>query len=131
MKSLIATSIFCLLVSVTLTVAAQSPGMDQKPGWGPGPGSGMGPGPGMGRGMGANIPLFVDFDLDKNGYLDESEFIEARGARVSERAKEGGQMLGLSNMMQFSELDLNADGKVTPGEFTQGEAAHRRKKLSQ
>ncbi len=125
MRRVLIASVFCLLVSLVLTVAAQSPGGNQGRGMGPGPG------PGVGRGMGANMPTFAEFDLDKNGYLDEEEFIEARGARVSERAKEGRQMRGLSNMMQFQELDLDADGKVTPEEFEQGMAAHRQKKLSQ
>ncbi len=116
MKDLVITIAFCLLASVTLAAAAQDPDVDQKPS-------------GMGQGMGRNMPVFTDFDLDKNGYLDEDEFIEARGARVGERAKQGRMMRGLSNMMQFSDFDLDVDGKVTPEEFAQGQAAHRQNML--
>ncbi|MEJ2530128.1 MAG: hypothetical protein P8Z39_08780 [Gammaproteobacteria bacterium] len=160
MKKLLATTVFCLLLSVTVTAAAQSPdvgqgssdagqpgtsqpgmgqpGMGQpgmgQPGMGqPGMGQpGMGqPGMGMrqGRGMGRNMPVFADFDLDKNGYLDEKEFIEARSSRIAERAKAGMPMRGLSNMMEFSDLDANGDGKVTPDEFSQGVATHRQKRF--
>jgi hypothetical protein len=76
--------------------------------------SGAGPGMGQGRGMGHNMPTFEDFDLDKNGYLHKEEFIEARTKRISERAKEGYMMRGLSNMMEFEDIDKDADGKITP-----------------
>ncbi len=121
MKRLLSICIFILLMIISSVAVAQ--GMQQ--------GFGMGKGPGMGRGMGRNMPTFAEFDLDKSGYLDEEEFIEARGRRVSERAKQGRMMRGLSSMMQFPEIDLNADGKVTPEEFAQGQMAHRLKKMQQ
>lgn len=111
MKRLLTTTVFCLLMSAMIVAVAQGPGMQQ------------------GRGMGRNMPTFAEFDLDKNGYLDENEFIEARGMRIRARAKQGRMMRGLSSMMQFSDLDLNVDGKVTAGEFAQGRAAHRQKKM--
>jgi len=113
MKRVFIISVFILLLAVSTVVLAQ----------------GMGQGPGMGRGMGRNMPTFAEFDLDQNGYLDEEEFIEARGKRVSDRASQGRMMRGLSSMMQFSEFDLNADGKVTAEEFAMGQAAHRQKKM--
>jgi Ca2+-binding EF-hand superfamily protein len=74
-------------------------------------------GSGRGRGMGRNMPTFSSFDLNNDGVLIEDEFIEARGRRISERAKQGYQMRGLSNMLQFSDIDSNGDGNVTPDEF--------------
>jgi hypothetical protein len=111
MKRVFIITIFILLMAVSSLAVAQ--GMQQ------------------GRGMGRNMPTFAEFDLDRNGYLDEDEFIEARGKRVSDRASQGRMMRGLSSMLQFSDLDLNADGKITPDEFTQGQVAHRQKKLQQ
>ncbi len=96
-----------------------------------GSGIGMGPGPGMGRGagMGQNMPTFSSFDLNNDGVLVEDEFIEARGRRVSERAKQGYQMRGLSNMQQFSDIDGDGNGKVTPDEFAAGQALHRQQRF--
>jgi len=111
MKKLLIFSVFIMLMVVSTMAVAQ--------------------GMGQGRGMGRNMPTFAEFDLDMSGLLDEAEFIEARGIRISERARQGRMMRGLSSMMQFSEFDLNADGKVTPGEFSQGQMIHRQKKMQQ
>jgi hypothetical protein len=40
-------------------------------------------------------------------------------------------MRGLSNMMEFEDMDKDSDGKVTPDEFAQGVAAHRQEHLKQ
>jgi|GEM_PF-1038630 len=86
-----------------------------------------GAGRGMGRGgrQGHQMPTFKDFDLNGDGVLTEEEFIEARGQRVAQRAKEGRQMRGLSGMMQFSDLDQNRDGKVDENEFQAGMFRHQ------
>ncbi len=125
MKRLLTTSITFLLMSVIVAAEAQDP--TPAPGMGGGPGPGMG----MGRGMGRNMPTFEEFDLDKNGYLDEKEFVEARTMRITERAKEGRMMRGLSNMMEFQDFDKDGDAKVTPDEFTQGLVAHQQEKMQQ
>ncbi len=98
---------------------------------GKGQGQGMGPGMGQGPGMAGNMPTFEEFDLDKNGYLHKEEFIEARTMRITARAKEGRMMRGLSNMMEFEDLDKDGDGKVTPDEFAQGVAIHRQEQMQQ
>jgi len=86
-----------------------------------------GAGRGMGRGgrQGHQMPTFKDFDLNGDGFLTEEEFIEARGQRVAQRAKEGRQMRGLSGMMQFSDLDQNRDGKVDENEFQASMLKHQ------
>jgi len=33
--------------------------------------------------------------------------------------------------MQFADMDLDTDGKITPEEFAQGLAIHRQKKMQQ
>lgn len=88
-----------------------------------------GQGMGRGTGVGRNMPSFSEFDLNNDGVLLEDEFIEARGERISERAKQGYQMRGLSNMLQFSAIDHDGDGKITPDEFSAGLALHRQQKL--
>jgi Ca2+-binding EF-hand superfamily protein len=94
-------------------------------------GQGQGMGQGQGRGMGRNMPTFAEFDLDKNGYLHKEEFIEARTKRITQRAKEGRMMRGLSNMMEFEEIDKDGDGKITPDEFDLGVAAHRQQHMQE
>jgi len=79
--------------------------------------------------MGQNMPTFSSFDLNNDGVLVEDEFIEARGRRVSERAKQGYQMRGLSNMLQFPDIDADGNGKVTPDEFAAGQALHRQQRF--
>ncbi len=86
-------------------------------------------GRGMGRGMGRNMPTFSSFDLNNDGVLVEDEFIEARGRRVSERAKQGYAMRGLSNMLQFSDIDSNGDGNITPDEFSAGLMLHMQQRF--
>lgn len=125
MKRLFITCVSCLFISVVLIAEAQDTATTPAPGTG----MGQGMGPGMGRGMGRNMPTFEEFDLDQNGYLDEKEFTEARTKRIAERAQEGRMMRGLSNMMQFQDLDKDGDGKVTPEEFAQGVAAHRQQQF--
>ncbi|MES9830263.1 MAG: hypothetical protein ABW201_18545 [Candidatus Thiodiazotropha sp.] len=80
-------------------------------------------------GMGQNMPTFSSFDLNNDGVLVEDEFIEARGRRVSERAKQGYQMRGLNNMLQFADIDADGNAKVTPDEFAAGQAGRRQQRF--
>lgn len=85
---------------------------------------GMGPGS---RAMGRPPqPVFTDFDINKDGGISEQEFIEARGQRVSDRAREGRPMRGLANMAAFVDIDINRDGNVTEEEFTSFRSKHMR-----
>jgi hypothetical protein len=135
MKRLVTTCVSIFLLSGISIAVAQDSGSNSGPGTDPDPGmgqgQGMGPGGGQGRGMGRNMPTFGEFDLDKNGYLHKEEFIEARTKRITQRAKEGYMMRGLSNMMEFEDIDKDGDGKITPDEFAQGVAAHRQEHMQQ
>ncbi len=91
--------------------------------------AGQGRGPGMGRGMGRNMPAFTDFDLNNDGVMTEDEFVEARGQRIANRAKQGYMMRGLQNMQSFDTIDLNQDGIVNPAEFSQIQMQHRQSRL--
>ncbi|MCB1760384.1 MAG: EF-hand domain-containing protein [Gammaproteobacteria bacterium] len=98
------------------------------PGMRRGRGMGMPGMPGMqgGRmGRGYNMPGYQDFDLDNDGAVSEEEFIEARGRRIEQRAKEGRMMRGLASMPQFSDLDSDADGKISAAEFAAHQQSHR------
>ena len=73
-------------------------------------------------------PTFTDFDLNKDGKITEKEFIEARTARISERAQEGRQMKGLANISSFADIDTNNDGVISPEEFAAQQSTHRQSK---
>ncbi len=75
--------------------------------------------------MGGNPPTFSDFDRDGNGMLTESEFIEARGERIRQRAEQGKRMRGLENIMEFSAIDRDGNGTVTADEFSAAMQQHR------
>ncbi len=118
-------------------LAGQQARMQQRGGTGMGPGAGggtgMGPGAG-GRGMGmgpgaggpgGNMPTFAEFDLNGDGVLLADEFNQAHAQRISERAQQGYPMRGLSNMLQFPDMDGDGNGQVTPEEFTAAQVRHR------
>lgn len=90
---------------------------------------GMGSNGGMragGGNAGKNMmPTFADFDLNNDGKITEQEFIEARTARISERAQEGRQMKGLANAASFADIDTNNDGVISPEEFAIYQSSHR------
>jgi len=93
-------------------------------------GGGMGAG---GRGMGMDggntmqnaMPSFSDFDLNNDGKITEEEFIEARTARISDRAQQGYQMRGLTDAASFADIDTNGDGSISPEEFSAYQSVHR------
>lgn len=93
-------------------------------------GGGMGAG-GRGMGMGGGnawqnaMPSFSDFDLNNDGKITEEEFIEARTARISDRAQQGYQMRGLTDAASFADIDTNGDGSISPEEFSAYQSVHR------
>jgi len=71
-------------------------------------------------------PVFADFDLDNDNSLSEQEYYDARNKRIGDRAKEGRQMRGLANVAAFADIDVNDDGKVSPGEFSSFILGHQK-----
>ncbi|MEN8177541.1 MAG: EF-hand domain-containing protein [Pseudomonadota bacterium] len=85
---------------------------------------GLPTGESRGLNRGRNMPKFTDFDMDQNGLMTEDEFIEGRGKRISERAKQGYMMRGLQHARPFAEIDADGDGLVNPEEFAAAQAQH-------
>lgn len=81
-----------------------------------------------GRGQQHRMPAFSDIDLDGDGAIVESEFHEARAARMAERAKAGGKMKHAGKAPTFQSIDLDEDGKISPDEFALHQAEMARKK---
>lgn len=81
-----------------------------------------------GQGKQHKMPAFADIDLDGNGAIVASEFLEARAARMAERAKAGGKMKNAANAPTFESLDLDSDGEISAEEFTLHQAEMKAKK---
>lgn len=88
-------------------------------------GPGRGPCLGRAAGRGMNRPVYADFDLNGDGVVEEQEFNEARGRRISERARQGYAMRGLAGAPAFSEIDSNSDGRLSPQELAAAQARRR------
>jgi Ca2+-binding EF-hand superfamily protein len=105
--------------------AGQKVQMEKRRAMGRGAGRGMGQG--MGPGRGGNPPTFAQFDLDGDGRILEDELYEARGKRISERAKQGYMMRNLGNAPSFTEIDTDNNGEISQDEFTAAQYRHRRR----
>ncbi len=79
----------------------------------------------QGINRGRNQPKFTDFDTDNNGYISEQELIESRSMRISNRIQQGYQMRNTPNITQFKDIDSNADGKISPEEFSTQQKQHQ------
>lgn len=79
------------------------------------------------KGMGRNMPSFADFDLNDDGAITETEFYEARAARIKEHTQEGRKMKNLANAPSFDDIDADDDGSVSPDEFGAHQAKCRKK----
>lgn len=80
------------------------------------------------KGMGRNMPSFADFDMNGDGAITETEFYEARAARIAKRAEEGRKMKNLANAPSFDDIDKDDDGSVSPDEFSAHQAEQRKNK---
>ena len=72
-----------------------------------------------------NPPPFSDFDMDKNGFVSESEFDLIRAQRMAARAAEGRKLHCAATAPAFSNLDKDGDGQLSEEELTAGQQAHR------
>ena len=74
-----------------------------------------------------NMPSFVDFDLDGNGVIIETEFNEAHAKRFSEMAADGHKMKNVKDAPGFSGIDSDDDGEINKEEFSAHQAEHHNK----
>ncbi|MCP3849412.1 MAG: hypothetical protein GY694_04120 [Gammaproteobacteria bacterium] len=86
---------------------------------------GMRQGQGGGMNRGRNMPKFIDFDGNNDGYITEQELIEARSMRISNRIQQGYQMRNTGNITVFQDIDTNFDGKISPEEFSAQQKQHQ------
>ncbi len=86
---------------------------------------GMSQGQGGGMNRGRNMPKFIDFDGNNDGYITEQELIEARSMRISNRIQQGYQMRNTGNITVFQDIDTNFDGKISPEEFSAQQKQHQ------
>jgi len=78
-----------------------------------------------GHGMGMmQRPAFSMFDTNGDGFINKEEFYKVKGERMSERAKNGGQMKNAANSPKFESFDTNGDGKISKAEFQQHQQNH-------
>ena len=81
----------------------------------------------LGQGMmRRDTPTFKSFDLDGDGYLKGSEMKEARAKRIEQRKSQGKMLMSTCNISEFSEVDLDGDGKVTKEEFRLNQIKNRK-----
>ena len=64
---------------------------------------------------------FASYDKNKDGSVSESEFYDARAARMSEKASQGMPMRNAANAPDFSTFDTDNDGKLTKLELLEGQ----------
>lgn len=85
---------------------------------------GMGQGMGSSMGQGANMPAFTEFDADADGAISEQEYVDGRNRRIAERAAAGYPMRGLGQTVDFSAVDSDGNGSLSPEEFAAQQAGH-------
>lgn len=73
-----------------------------------------------------SIPFAV-YDTNKDGLVSESEFNDARDARMSDKASQGMPMRNAANAPDFSVLDTDKDGKLTKLELLEGQMEQMQK----
>lgn len=73
-----------------------------------------------------SIP-FSAYDTNKDGTISESEFYDARAARMSQKASQGMPMKNAANAPDFSEFDTDKDGKLTKVELLEGQMKQMQK----
>lgn len=74
-----------------------------------------------------DMPSFESFDLNHDGQLTEKEMDEAREKRMKERQEDGRMLRNAKTHYEFSRIDANEDGVVTPKEFADHQTRRRRR----
>lgn len=80
------------------------------------------------QGMGRNMPVFEHFDLDGDGTITETEFLQARSERIAKRAQEGRQLKNVADAPSFDDIDTDDDGGVDADEFAAHQAERNAKR---
>ena len=76
-------------------------------------------------------PISFDiYDTNKNGYIGEKEFYDARAKRMAIRAEQGMPMRNAGNAPEFGQFDTNKDGKLSKTELLEGQNAQMQKRRS-
>ena len=66
------------------------------------------------------IPFSV-YDADRDGFVNEKEFYDARAARMEKKAKQGMPMKKAANAPDFSFFDVDKNGKLSKVELREGQ----------
>ncbi|MBT4708344.1 MAG: EF-hand domain-containing protein [Campylobacteraceae bacterium] len=70
---------------------------------------------------------FAIYDTNKDGYVSESEFYDARAKRQSIRVNQGMPMKNACNAPDFNSFDTNKDSKLTKIELLEGQNTQMQK----
>ena len=76
------------------------------------------------------IPFGV-YDADKDGFVSEKEFYDARAVRMEKKAKQGMPMRNAANAPDFSSFDTDKNGKLSKLELLEGQNKQMQKKRGQ
>jgi hypothetical protein len=63
------------------------------------------------------VTPFASFDKNKDGTISEEEFYTTQADNMSKRAEDGRMMRNAPNAPAFSDIDADADGKITESEL--------------
>ena len=64
---------------------------------------------------------FSEYDANRDGFISENEFNDARAKRVSARANQGMPMRNAANAPDFSFFDVDKNGKISKTELLEGQ----------
>lgn len=78
---------------------------------------GSGKGQGKGQMSSKCMQVYKDFDLNKDGFMQKLEFTKMRASNRLDRLKKGGKLRNSGDAPEFSDIDTNADKKLSTSEF--------------
>ena len=76
-------------------------------------------------------PMFARMDKDGNGSVSEVEFNEFKAERMTKRAAEGRQMIGMGDSLSFADYDTNKDGAISSEEMINGHKLQWQKRMEE